>query len=86
MKATRSEWKVRVHFNKQHGRNPHSEGMPWTIHYRGKRIPAAHVVFKVPVHTVFRPNRTKDPRAWLQAFGVLEQRANGVVFINPGSP
>lgn len=42
----------------------------WTIHLSDRCIPAKHVVLKVPIQAVFRPE-ARQPRAWLEGKGVI---------------
>lgn len=56
-------YKVIIHFNRQR--------QGWTVHYRGQCIPADIVDIKVPTSTVFKPQKKSNPRAWLEAKGVV---------------
>lgn len=68
---------VLVHFNK----NNSKKGLPWTVHVRGKCIPAKKVVFGVCTWTVFKPEKGTNPRAWVacKARTVTEDRGEVVI-------
>jgi hypothetical protein len=58
---------IYVHFNKQLAK----EGFPWTVHYRGKCIPASWVDIRVPSTTIYRPERRNNPRAFIRCVGTV---------------
>lgn len=70
---------VLVHFRKAGVKS----GKPWTVHVRGKCIPATTVSFNVPIVSVFRPEKKSNPRAWFRAKGTVATDKYGNVVINP---
>lgn len=44
----------------------------WTIHLSDRCIPANKVDIDVPVTAVFRPE-ARQPRAWLEGRGIVQQ-------------
>ena len=63
---------ITVHFNKQNA----NRGLPWTVHVKGKCIPASSVKIEVPVETVFKPDKKTNPRAWMRCSGAVWRNAS----------
>jgi hypothetical protein len=63
---------VEIHVN----RHRMAEGLPWTLHFRGECIPAAHfdVVGRVRIESRERPDKATQPRYTLVAIGVRDVR------------
>lgn len=60
---------VIIHFNKRNSAN----GLPWTVHVRGKCIQASKVHIEVPTETIFKPEKKTNPRAWMRCNGHVVQ-------------
>jgi hypothetical protein len=71
--------KIILHFNRQRAK----AGFPWTVHVRGRCIPASDVIINAPVRTVYKPDKPTNPRAWLEVRGFVEE-ADGVVTVVAG--
>lgn len=68
---------IYLHFNKQGV----DRDRPWTVHYKGKCVPASWVDIKVPSCTIFKPDRKSNPRAFIRCVGKVRitSRNNNVV-------
>ncbi len=59
--------KAIIHFNKPGSR----KGLPWTVHWRGVCHIVTEVRTEVPTWTEWRPDRKKNPRAFVACLGVV---------------
>jgi hypothetical protein len=62
-----------VHYNRQRA----GKGFPWTVHYRGKCIPAKKVHFLVPTESVYKPEKKANPKGWLRCVARLREERMG---------
>ncbi len=61
--------KFKLHFNRVNMQRK----LPsiWTVHFSDRCVPLAEGDVRVPLRTVFRPDKKDNPRAWLEGRGVL---------------
>jgi hypothetical protein len=57
-----------------------ARGRVWAVQTGGKYLTAAQIDVRVPLATVFRGRRARQPRAYLRGRGVIRRRA-GVLMI-----
>jgi hypothetical protein len=69
---------IQIHYNRQRAK----DGLPWTVHVKGKCIPASQVITLVPCETVYHPEKKSNPRAWLKAKGYVSIEGD-IVTVRP---
>lgn len=66
--------KAIIHFNRQRAK----DGFPWTVHYRGACLPAAHVKILVPMESEEKPHLKTNPRYFFTCKGFVRHVGNTI--------
>ena len=73
--------KVIVHFNRYNAKKE----LPWTVHIRGQCLPAREVLWDgVTPRTVWKPEKSTNPRGWIECKGTVSIEADNTIRISKG--